>query len=455
MEVLLILLASANLLMARFALISLTQPTTLPLWLVKVFTSAVSPVLLLIGIATAAGAMVAGSTVALVIAIVSIVLYAIHLFRTSRPPETATNFESVFGRSWASQIPAKRKASFLRRRYVFWVTDSRPQNFQQNISFYRIPGTNRDLLCDVWEPQKEIDRSGVAFIYLHGSAWAVLDKDFGTRFLFRHLAAQGHVIMDVAYRLFPETDLMGMIHDAKRAIAWMRSNASRYRVDPDKIVIGGGSAGAHLALLAGYTHTTDKLTPEDLRSVDLSVRGVISAYGQSDLAATFYHTCQHLTTHSALAGKEGSDKAGMPEWVEKRMGKDLHRLGFDKGVQPGMLNPMLGGDPVEKTAEYALFSPITYVHKDCPATLIIHGAHDILAPVKAISQLYLRLKQLRVPVVKHIIPQTDHAFDLILPRISPSAQNALYDLERFLAVMASNETTRNVRSSLRPEALHA
>jgi hypothetical protein len=36
-----------------------------------------------------------------------------------------------------------------------------------------------------------------------------------------------------------------------------------------------------------------------------------------------------------------------------------------------------------------------------------------------------------------LFPQTDHAFDLVLPRWSPSAQSALYEIERFLALMAA------------------
>jgi len=46
------------------------------------------------------------------------------------------------------------------------------------------------------------------------------------------------------------------------------------------------------------------------------------------------------------------------------------------------------------------------------------------------------LKQAGVPAIMHLIPQTDHAFDLILPKISPSAHNAIYDVERFLALIA-------------------
>jgi acetyl esterase/lipase len=79
--------------------------------------------------------------------------------------------------------------------------------------------------------------------YLHGSAWYTLDKDFATRPLFRHLAAQGHVIVDVAYRLFPETDVPGMVGDAKHAVAWVREHATELAIDEDRIVLAGGSAG--------------------------------------------------------------------------------------------------------------------------------------------------------------------------------------------------------------------
>jgi acetyl esterase/lipase len=89
-------------------------------------------------------------------------------------------------------------------------------------------------------------------VYLHGSAWCMLDKDVGTRPLFRHLAAQGHV----AYWLFPETDLPGMVADAKRALAWMKHHAADLQVRPDRVVVAGGSAGGHLGLLAAYAPTT-------------------------------------------------------------------------------------------------------------------------------------------------------------------------------------------------------
>ncbi|WP_430682179.1 alpha/beta hydrolase [Maribacter halichondriae] len=99
--------------------------------------------------------------------------------------------------------------------------------------------------------------------------------------------------------------------------------------------------------------------------------------------------------------------------------------------------PILGGNPTERPEAYSLFSPITYVHKGCPPTLLLNGKHDILVSAKAIRQLHARLTENDVPVVMHIVPQTDHAFDLILPKISPSAHNAIYYVERFLAIRAN------------------
>lgn len=142
-----------------------------------------------------------------------------------------------------------------------------------------------------------------------------------------------------------------------------------------------------------------------------------------------------VITRSALGQQKKGESGGMPRWVQKSMGEDYHRLGFNKDTEPGILSPMLGGNPDEKPEAYSMFSPLTHVHKGCPPTLILHGKHDILAPPEAIRQLQARLEAAGVPVVMHLIPQTDHAFDLILPKISPPAHNAFYNVERFMALM--------------------
>ena len=250
----------------------------------------------------------------------------------------------------------------------------------------------------------------------------MMDKDMLTRLFFHHLIAQGHTVMDVAYRLCPEVDIYGMIGDVKRAIAWMKANASRYGVNPDKIVLGGGSAGGHLALLAGYTPENPELTPGDLKNADLSVCGVISYYGPTDMLAEYQHTNQ-----------------------ERLLSDDLPpvSIGPDSTltVLPATwrMDALLGGWPKDALPTYQLASPSTHVHPDCPPTLLIQGNQDFITPVGATCALYTRLLESGVPAINVVFPWTDHAFDILLPQINPAAQSALYDVDRFLALLSNKD----------------
>jgi acetyl esterase/lipase len=407
-----------------------------PLWFIKLYTSALSPLLFLIGLFTTIVGLATSSVFISLMGIYVGLIYSIHIFRVTRPPDSSSNFEQAFGLHWEGRIGAEQKKYFLPKHIIFRLPAVPDSGMEQNISFSTIPGTDRKLFCDIWKPPSNIISSGLVFIYLHGSAWYFLDKDCGTRPFFRHLAAQGHVIMDVAYRLAPETDFMGMVNDVKRAIVWMKENAGTYGVNPNQIILGGGSAGAHLALLTAYTANDPRFIPKELAVKDISVCAVISLYGPSNLEAMYYHTNQHLTTRSIAGRSKKAVPTKMPGWIIKRMGKDYQRLGMDKGFKnAGSFAPLLGGHPDEYPDRYALFSPVTHVHIHCPPTLLIHGEHDLMAPVKATRFLHSRLIEENVPTVMHILPQTDHGFDLVLPNISPSAHVAFQDVERFLALM--------------------
>ena len=86
--------------------------------------------------------------------------------------------------------------------------------------------------------------------------------------------------------------------------------------------------------------------------------------------------------------------------------------------------------------EAALMSPITHVGPHCPPTLLIQGSHDHITSLDDVRALYYSLETTGVPVVYAELPYVEHAFDLVAPRTSPAAQAALYDVERFLALMA-------------------
>jgi acetyl esterase/lipase len=101
----------------------------------------------------------------------------------------------------------------------------------------------------------------------------------------------------------------------------------------------------------------------------------------------------------------------------------------------GRLDMLLGGHPDEVPQAYDLASPITHVHPGCPPTLLIQGEDDLITPVTATRAIHAKLVAAGVPAINLVYPWTTHGFDLMLPRISPTAQSALYDVERFLALL--------------------
>jgi hypothetical protein len=322
------------------------------LWILKLYTSALSTLLGSVGLLSIAVGLTTGSMFITVIGIYDVLIFLTHILRVLNPPDIA-NLRRALDLQSNNTMPKQ----IGRLRLFFNEIKSVPNpRLEQNIIFSILPGTDRKLLCDVWQPHEGVTSSGAAFIYLHGGAWYLLDKDLGTRPFFTKLAAHGHVIMDVAYRLSPETDMMGMVNDVNRAIVWMKKNARAYGVNPNRIVVGGGSSGAHLALLAAYTANNPMFTPGELEREDVSVCGAISLYSPSNLVAMYYHTNQHLTTRSTSDRPKKAAPTKMPQWIIKKMGKNYHRLGFDKGLENGGdLASLLGGHPDECPKTYELF----------------------------------------------------------------------------------------------------
>jgi acetyl esterase/lipase len=244
------------------------------------------------------------------------------------------------------------------------------------------------------------------------------------------------VIVDVAYRVFPETDLPGMVADTKRALVWVKHHAADLQVRPDRIVVAGGSAGGHLALLAAYAPDDPTLTPAELTGTDLRVGGVVSLYGQADPAAHYYHTGQQKICRPDDPQPDWD--APPPPWMARLFAADAGRLKLHL-APAGRLDWLLGGTPSQVPDRYAQLSPLRHVHRGCPPTLLVHGEHDEMAPVAAMRQLHRRLEQAGVSVTGVYLPHTDHAFDLLAAAWSPPARAAIHVLERFLAVLAATD----------------
>jgi acetyl esterase/lipase len=411
------ILSGLSLLMSVLFLIQAKNPLGWIVMFPKMTAGALSPYWAIMGAVGALIGWVYQALWAIPMGILGAGMMIWYVWRCSRDHK---GFENAFGAGWSDQILPEQAKHMVQKRWTWFLKmkASPEPSWERDIAFWTIPDTERKLLCDVWRPANG-DVSGLAIVYFHGSGWWIGDKDFFTRPFFRHLVAQGHTVMDVAYRLCPEVDIYGMIGDVKRAIAWMKANASRYGVNPEKIVLGGGSAGGHLALLAGYTPQHPELTPEDVKSADLSVCGVISYYGPTDLLAAYQHENQQVFV----------DLPPVP------IGPDSTKSRRDFG----RMDILLGGHPQDAPYIYQLASPITHVHPGCPPTLLIQGKQDFITPVDATCALYTKLVESGVPAINVVFPWTDHGFDMLFSYISPPVQSALYDVDRFLALLLNKD----------------
>jgi acetyl esterase/lipase len=108
-----------------------------------------------------------------------------------------------------------------------------------------------------------------AIVFIHGGGWYQGNRQAYKQEI-REAAKRGYVAATISYRLMlfdeakretttAEPNFPAKIHDDKSAIRWLRANAEKYQIDPDRIGVTGGSAGGHLSLLIGLTDAESDL----------------------------------------------------------------------------------------------------------------------------------------------------------------------------------------------------
>jgi len=193
-----------------------------------------------------------------------------------------------------------------------------------------------------------------AIVMLHGGSWITGDR---SRFRdeIEEAAWRGFVGVTVSYRLCrtgedtPSVDgFPAQVHDVKAEIRFLRSNADRFRIDPERIGVAGESAGGHIALLVGLTRPEDGLEGEvDSNDPPSTVQAVVNVFGPTDLRA---------------------------------LARD------NPTTTPGLVM-LLGAAPEVMPEKYGEASPTSYVRKGAPPVLTIHGTADGLVPVSQARRL--------------------------------------------------------------------
>jgi acetyl esterase/lipase len=158
------------------------------------------------------------------------------------------------------------------RRIFLLPFGVRPRSVQRIANLSYGPAGKRNLL-DVYRR-----RSGTAnapvLIHFHGGYYATGFKNSQSLPMLHRFAEQGWVCISANYRFRPEAGLEEHIIDVKRVVAWVRAHADEFGVDPDRIVLSGSSAGAHMSTMAAFTPGVPAYQP-GFEEVDTSVSAVV------------------------------------------------------------------------------------------------------------------------------------------------------------------------------------
>lgn len=194
---------------------------------------------------------------------------------------------------------------------------------------------NQHLQLNLARP-KEAKGLLPAILCIHGGGFRAGHRD-GHNGLCVKLAEKGFVAATVSYRLAPKYQFPAAVHDVKAAVRWLRANAAKYGIDPDRIGVTGDSAGGHLAQFLGVTAGVPEFEGDEGNAGQSSaVTCVVNRYGPSDFTKSY--------------GKSVDAAEVLPLW--------------------------LGGNLETALGKHIWSSPLNWVSPKAAPTLILHGTED-------------------------------------------------------------------------------
>ena len=242
-----------------------------------------------------------------------------------------------------------------------------------DITYASIGG--RDLLLDVYVPQRNIGRPMPVIVWVHGGGWRGGSKNNIGRP--QSILQHGYGLISVGYRLSGEAIFPAAIADVKAAMRWVRANASRFGFDPDRVGAWGSSAGGHLVALLGAAHDVEEWDGIHEENPGISSRpdAVCNWFGPSDFLRM-----------NDIPGRIDHNAADSPE-------------------------SMFIGGPIQEHPEKAQrANPIRYVSSDDPPMLHMHGERDQSVPYNQSELLHAALKKAGVDSTLYKVKGADHGF---------------------------------------------
>ncbi len=217
-------------------------------------------------------------------------------------------------------------------------------------------------------------------IWTAGSAWRADTGKNSAGAVAIQLNPAGYAVAGVSIRSSSQVKFPGQLHDIKAAIRWLRSNATRYNLDPARIGIMGDSSGGWTTAMAAMTGDA----PEMEGAV-----GVTGVPSNVQAAVAFYPPTNFLT---------------MDAWALRKCsgGPDCH----DHVDSP---ESRLVGCAIQTCPDKVrAASPLEYISPADPPIMILHGNSDQLVPHNQGEQLYMALNKACKDAIFISLPKAPH-----------------------------------------------
>ncbi len=137
-------------------------------------------------------------------------------------------------------------------------------------------GDGERQALDIYAPVGDGESPRPVVVFFYGGSWNSGTRE-GYNFAGRALAAQGYIVVVPDYRLVPQVHFPAFVQDGADAVRWVRANVADYGGDPDRIVLMGHSAGAHIAAMLAND-------PQWLGDDRAALRGLVGLAGPYDFA---------------------------------------------------------------------------------------------------------------------------------------------------------------------------
>ena len=231
------------------------------------------------------------------------------------------------------------------------------------------------LTMDVFVPPKD-KANGYGLIFCVSGGW-MSDKRAINPALVQPFVQRGYVVFAVVHGSQPKFTIPEAVEDMHAAVRYIKHHAQRFRIDPEKLGVMGGSAGGHLSLMLGNAfQPTNPKASDPLQRHSSRVAAVACFFPPTDFL--------NWSREGEVQLGEGNLRAFRPP--------------FDFTTRDPQTNKLVViEDPQQRQAIGKTISPIYYVSQDSAPALIIHGDADQLVPLFQAQRIAEKYRQVGVP----------------------------------------------------------